>query len=75
MRDLKRDHRYSLDEQEGMLPFERDILLDKITDEVLKSADTPREGWKTYAENIGATQKTRYTDKFTVLDSPVGPTR
>lgn len=51
-----------------MIPFERDILLDKILTEALKSRDTPREGWSQYAKDVGATEKTKYSGNFRVLD-------
>jgi hypothetical protein len=68
MRDLKRVHNYSIPEQEEMLPFERDLLLDMIRGEAMRDADRPDEGWKAYADNIGASKKTRYQDKYRVLD-------
>jgi hypothetical protein len=68
MRDLKRFHQFSIPEQEGMLPFERAILLQMIGAENLKDRDVPDQGWKAYADEIGATKKTEYTDKFTVLE-------
>lgn len=67
MRDLKRMHGYSIEEQENMLPFERSFLLDMIERETLKQADIPEQGWKQYAEEVGATKKWQYTDRFKEL--------
>jgi hypothetical protein len=68
LRDLKRFHNYSIPEQEEMLPFERELLLDQIYRETLKDKDVPEQGWSKYAEELGATKKTKYTDKYKVLD-------
>lgn len=68
MRDLKRHHSYSIQEQEGMLPFERDHLMEMIHLETLKDREIPSQGWSQYAKEIGATKKTAYTEKYTVLD-------
>jgi hypothetical protein len=68
MRDLKRHHSYSIQEQEGMLPFERDMLMVTLHQETLKDREIPVQGWSKYAEEVGATQKTNYTDKFKVVD-------
>lgn len=69
MRDLKRFHQYSVSEQEGMYPFERDsVLVPMILSEKLKDADVPDQGWSKYAAEVGATKSVPYRDKFTVLD-------
>jgi len=68
MRDLKKLHNYSIEEQENMLPFERHFLLDLIQSEALKEADIPEQGWKQYADEVGATKPWQYTDKFKKLD-------
>lgn len=67
MRDLKRLYNYSIGEQEEMLPFERSFLLDMIEAENLKSADIPSQGWKKYADDVGATKSWKYTDNFKAL--------
>jgi hypothetical protein len=68
MRDLKRLHNYSLQEQESMFPFEREILLKTLEAEALAASDTPAQGWRAYAEEVGATKKTKYSEKYTVID-------
>lgn len=68
MRELKRLHRYSIGEQEEMLPFERQFLLEMIRQEGLEDADVPAQGWSKYAEEIGATRKGKYTTNYKVLD-------
>lgn len=68
MRDLKKLHSYSIDEQEGMYPFERDFLLKIIEGENLKQADIPQQGWTKYAKELGMTEPTPYRDKFTVIE-------
>lgn len=67
-RDLKSKHGYSIGEQEEMYPFERDLLLTFIQQENLAEANIPAQGWTQYAKEVGASQKTKYTEKFKTLD-------
>jgi len=73
MRFLKKEHGYSIAEQEEMLPFERDIHLQLIQSEKLIEQNKPAQGWVKYAEDIGITKKTKYTNKFQIIEEKPVP--
>jgi hypothetical protein len=73
VRFLKKEHNYSIGEQEEMLPFEREFHLQLIQGETLAKENKPAQGWSQYADDIGATAKGRYTDKYQVIEDTPAP--